>query len=159
MQLWGPDGYAEADFAARKLTLVQPSARSRAHGLDPARLDPASRARIREELFTRHLEMMTVDGKAQDQLTCELYDLVHCVQTGATPRVSGKDGLAAVSVAEQILRAIGEQRRDGVAGGQLFPHRADQNVAYAIASLKLARGFARVRAPAGRRQFAIDDVS
>jgi predicted dehydrogenase len=129
MQLWGPQGYAEADFAARKLTLVQPSAEVRAHGLDPARLDPASRARIREELFTRHLELMTVDGKAQDQLTCELQELVRCVRTGATPRVSGKDGLAAVSVAEQILGAIAEHRWDGMVGGQLFPHRADQNVA------------------------------
>jgi predicted dehydrogenase len=141
MQIWGPEGYAEIDFATRKLTMVQPSDEVRRHGLDPARLDPASRSRIREELFTRHLELMTVDGKAQDQLTCELQEFVTCVQTGTTPRVSGYDGLAALGVAEQILQAIREHSWDGslagpkgplqlpAANGLLFPHQAEQDVA------------------------------
>ncbi len=141
MQLWGAEGYAEVDFAARKLTLVQPSEQVRRQGLDPARLDAASRARIREELFTRHLEMLTIDGKAQDQLTCELQDFIACVQSGKTPRVSGKDGLAALQVADQILGALREHSWDGsLAGpkgpvqlpppaGLLFPHRVDQDVA------------------------------
>jgi predicted dehydrogenase len=141
MQLWGPEGYAEVDFASRKLTLVQPSEQVRRHGLDPTRLDPASRSRIREELFTRHLELMTIDGKAQDQLTCELQEFITCVQTGKTPRVSGKDGLAAIGVAEQILLAIREHFWEGTLAGPkgplqlpapsglLFPHQAEQNVA------------------------------
>jgi predicted dehydrogenase len=141
MQLWGPEGYAEADFAARKLTLVQPSHAVRRHGLDPAQLDPASRARIREELFTRHLEIHAVDGKDQDQLTCELQNFVACVRTGQTPRVSGKDGLAAVTVAEQIIDALrGHCWEGSVPGpqgplhlpapsGLLFPRQAEQDVA------------------------------
>jgi predicted dehydrogenase len=128
MQIWADEGYAEADFAARKLTLVQPSEHVRRHGLDPARLDPASRSRIREELFTRHLEIATVDGKAQDQLTCELQEFVASVRTGNTPRVSGKDGLAALEIAEQVLRAMGEVKR-ATPGGLLFPRRMDQDVA------------------------------
>jgi predicted dehydrogenase len=141
MQLWGSEGFAEVDFATRKLTMVQPSEQVRRHGLDPARLDPASRARIREELFSRHLEMLTIEGKAQDQLTCELQNFVHCVRTGDTPRVSGKDALAAMAVAEQILSAIKEHRWDGseagpqgpfelpAPSGLLFPHRVEQGVA------------------------------
>ena len=136
MQLWGPEGYAEVDFASRKVTLMQPSEHVRQHGLDPARLDPASRSRIREELFTRHLELMTIDGKAQDQLTCELQEFITCIQTATPPRVSGQDGLDAIGVAEQILRAIRGHCWDGTAGGPtgplelptpsglLFPHRA-----------------------------------
>ena len=141
MQLWGPEGYAEVDFGSRKLTLVQPSEQVRRHGLDPARLDPASRSRIREELFTRHLELLTIDGKAQDQLTCELQEFITSVQTGKAPRVSGQDGLAAIGVAEQILQAIRDHCWDGTLagpkgpfqlpapGGLLFPHRAAQDVA------------------------------
>jgi predicted dehydrogenase len=141
MQLWGPEGYAEVDFASRKLTLVQPSEQVRRHGLDPARLDPASRARIREELFTRHLETRTIDGQAQDQLTCELQQFIASVQTGATPRVTGKDALAAIGAAEKILQAIKEHRWDGTTAGPrgpfqmpapcglLFPHQVDQEVA------------------------------
>jgi predicted dehydrogenase len=124
MQLWGPEGYAEVDFATRKVTLMQPSAHVREHGLDPARLDPASRLRIREELFTRHLEMMTIDGQAQDQLTCELQEFVTSVQTGRTPRVSGHDGLAAIEVAEQILQSMRNHAWVGAAPGMLFPHKA-----------------------------------
>ena len=128
MQVWGAEGYAEADFAARKLTMVQPSDEVRRHGLNPARLDPASRARIRDELFTRHLEMTEVDGKMQDQLTCELQDFVRAVTTGQTPRVSGHDGLAAVRLAEQIASAIGAPVSANV-GERLFAHRVDREVA------------------------------
>ncbi|MBI2805310.1 MAG: Gfo/Idh/MocA family oxidoreductase [Planctomycetes bacterium] len=137
MQIWGPEGHAEIDFATRKLTLVQPSAAVRRNGLDSARLDPASRSRIREELFTRHLEMLTIDGKAQDQLTCELEEFVTCVRTGRSPRVTGQDGLAAIHVAEQILGSLREHAWSGSKGpldlpppgGLLFPHRVEQDVA------------------------------
>ncbi|MBI1830861.1 MAG: Gfo/Idh/MocA family oxidoreductase [Planctomycetes bacterium] len=129
MQLWGPEGFAECDFAARKLTLVQPSDQVRRHGLDPARLDPASRARIREELFTRHLEVISIDGKAQDQLTCELQEFVTSVRTGQQPRCTGREGLAAIRVAEQILHSIGEKKDVATAVGLLFPHRTNQDVA------------------------------
>jgi predicted dehydrogenase len=141
MQLWGPEGYAEIDFASRKLTLVQPSVEVRQHGLDPARLDSAARARIRDELFTRHLELLAVDGKAQDQLTSELVDFVACVQTGKTPRVSGTDGLAAIAVAERILQSLRSHCWDGsnagpqgplempALAGLLFPHPATRAAA------------------------------
>ena len=84
---------------------------------------------------------MTVDGKAQDQLTCELQEFITCVQTGNTPRVSGRDGLAAIDVAERIITAIREHCWDGTQagpkgpfalptpGGLLFPHRVEQEVA------------------------------
>src|ERR1019366_1219497 len=124
MQLWGPEGYAEVDFGSRKLTLVQPSEQVRRHGLDPARLDPASRSRIREELFTRHLELLTIDGKAQDQLTCELQEFITCVKMGGTPRVTGQDGLAAVGLAEQVLRSMQSHAWVGTTLTTLFPHKA-----------------------------------
>ncbi len=141
MQMWGSEGCAEVDFASRKLVLVQPSEQVRRHGLDPAQLDVASRSRIREELFTRHLELLTVDGRAQDQLTAELSEFVDCVQTGKSPRVTGEDGLAAIEVAERILAALRQHRWDAAHTehvgpmrlpkpiGLLFPHHVQQEVA------------------------------
>src|SRR5262249_22387456 len=120
--------FAEADFAGRKVTLVQPSDQVRWHGLDPARLDPASRSRIREELFTRHLELLTLDETAQDQLTCELREFVACMQSGRAPRGTGRDGLAALDVAERILKSIGTLET-ATPKGLLFPHQAEQDVA------------------------------
>ncbi len=140
MQVWSAEGYAELDFAQRRLTLVQPSDEVRRHGLDPARLDPASRARLRDELFGRHLQTRVIDGKAQDQLTAELQHFVSCVRSGSTPRVTGADGRDAVALAHAILHEIRSHAWDGPAGlrgphqlpaprGPLFQREADQEVA------------------------------
>jgi hypothetical protein len=63
------------------------------------------------------------------------------VRTGKTPRVTGKDGLAAIEVAERVLRSLREHCWDGTAAGPtgplqlptpsglLFPRRAQQDVA------------------------------
>ncbi len=141
MQVWGPEGFAEADFAQRKLMLMQPSESLRRQGLNPAQLDPASRARLRDELFTRHLELTTIDGQAQDQLTCELSDFLDCVRTGRQPRVTGAAARDALAVAERILFAVAHHSWDGSLEGPkgprempapadlLFPHRAQRGAA------------------------------
>ncbi|HWY87809.1 MAG TPA: Gfo/Idh/MocA family oxidoreductase, partial [Gemmataceae bacterium] len=141
MHMWGAEGYAGLDFATQQLTLVQPSAELRAHGLDPARLDPASRARIKEDLFGRHLETNAIGGHSRDQLTCELQEFVTSVQTGASPRVSGSAGRDAVVLAERILASLRNHswagNSPGPAGprhvpaplGPLFPPHVEQEVA------------------------------
>lgn len=121
MQIWGPEGFLEADFAERKVTLMQPSNALRQHGLDPAQLEPASRSRLREELFSRHLEMTTIDGQSQDQLTCELTHFVDCARTGKRPRVTATDARDAIAVAERILFAIAHHCWDGKAEGHKGP--------------------------------------
>ncbi len=126
MQIWAAEGYAELDFAQRRLTLVQPSTDVRRHGLDPARLDPASRARLREELFGRHLETRVIDGKVRDQLTAELQHFVHCVRTGSTPAVSGDDARETVALASAIIDAIRAHAWDDRQPlGELFQREAD----------------------------------
>ena len=117
MHIWRPEGYAGLDFATQQLTLVQPSAELHAHGLDPSRLDPASRARIKEDLFGRHLETYAIGGHSRDQLTCELQEFVTCVQTGARPRVSGSAGRDAVVLAERILANLRDHSWAGNSSG------------------------------------------
>ncbi len=138
MQIWGPEGFADVDFGARKVTLMQPSPSVRAHGLDPAKLDPASRSRIRDELFTRHLELTTIEGQAQDQLTAELRHFTECVRTGREPRVTGAQARDTVILAEQILASLRSHRWESggqgpmqlpAAQGSLFPQRGEQEAA------------------------------
>lgn len=141
MQVWGAEGYAGLDFAKQRVTLVQPSAEVLARGLDPSKLDPASRARIKEELFGRHLETHTIDTIPGDQLTRELQEFVNCIQTGARPRVGGIAGRDAVTLADRILASVRNHawtgNAPGPAGpqhlpaplGRLFPPRVDQEVA------------------------------
>jgi predicted dehydrogenase len=126
MQVWSPEGYARLDFSKRTLTLMQPSSEVRQHGLDPRRLDAGSLARLKDELFTRHLQTVDLTCNQQgDQLTRELQDFVHAVQTGKSPRVDGSAGRDAVALAQRILDCMKkhrwESRPDSPAGPTHLP--------------------------------------
>jgi predicted dehydrogenase len=121
-QIWAPEGQAHADFAQRRLALIQPAEHVRQQGLDPRRLDPLSRSRLRQELFTRHLQTLTVDGQGHDQLTAELRHFVDCVRTRRAPRVTGADGRDALALAERILFAIQHHPWYGIPEGPKGPH-------------------------------------
>jgi predicted dehydrogenase len=112
MQIWGAEGFADIDFGQRKVTLMQPTDDVRRHGLNPNRLDSASRAKIREELFTKYLPLTTIDGQAKDQLTAEISHFADCVRTGRAPRVGAEAGRDAVALAERIVSATKTYRRD-----------------------------------------------
>lgn len=114
MRIWAPEGYAKADFARRRLTLVQPSAEVRCYGLDPRRMTPAQRATIRDDLFGKYLQLQEVDcQRGGDQLTRELQDFVNAVRTKTSPRVPGTDGRNAIALAERILTQIRAHAWDG----------------------------------------------
>jgi predicted dehydrogenase len=103
MQVWGREGYASLDFARRQVTLAQPVA-------TPTR--------------DRALEVLELDRNQGDQLTRELQDFVHCVQTGERPRVSGEQGLEAIALADRIVARIaahGAEARNTDARQLLFP--------------------------------------
>ncbi len=121
MQVWSPEGYARVDFSSRKLTLMQPSDEVRRLGLDPRRLDPASLARLKDELFSRHLELVELDRNQGDQLTRELRHFIECVQTGTTPRVTAVNGRDAIALAQRILECMKTHRWDGCADGPAGP--------------------------------------
>jgi len=107
MRIWAPEGYAGIDFVTRKLSLVQQSDELRRNGLRPERLDAGARARLKDEVFGRHLEVLNVDGDRKwDQLTSELRHFVDCVKFGRRPRVTGECGRDALSLAEKILASL-----------------------------------------------------
>ena len=106
MQIWGPEGYADLDFASRKLTLIQPAEHVRRSGLDPSRLDPASRALLKDQLFSRHLQVLDLAPRGGDALTAELKHFIHCVTTGERPKVSGDEGRNAIALATRIVESM-----------------------------------------------------
>jgi predicted dehydrogenase len=116
MHVWAPEGYARVDFARRHLTLMQPSSHMRTRAFDAAML-----TRVKDELFTRHVEILELDRNDGDQLTCELRDFVACVQTGKTPRVTGLDGRDAVELATRVLASIQQHTWEGAPEGATGP--------------------------------------
>jgi predicted dehydrogenase len=122
MHIWAAEGYAGIDFAKRHLTLIQPSEQVRQHGLDVRKLDPASRALFKDELFGRYLQVQSQDCAAgHDQLTAELQHFVNCVQKGIRPRVTGEDGREAIGLANRILHSIAGHAWNGQADGPMGP--------------------------------------
>jgi predicted dehydrogenase len=120
LRVWAPEGYAGIDFVTRKLTLVQQSEELRRCGLCIEQLDAGAKARLKDEVFGRYLQVLNLDGdRKHDQLTAELRHFIDCVRTGRTPRVSGADGRDALELAERVLSALRAHQWEGTTDG---PH-------------------------------------
>jgi predicted dehydrogenase len=122
LRVWAPEGYAGIDFVSRKLILVQAGEELRRFGLRVDRMDAASRARLKDEVFGRYLQVLFLDGdRKNDQLTAELRHFVDCVKSGRRPRVGGEDGRDALELAERILAAVHRHQWHGTPDGPIGP--------------------------------------
>jgi predicted dehydrogenase len=122
LRIWAPEGYAGIDFVSRKLTLVQPGEEVRRYGLRVDKLDAAAKARLKDEVFGRYLQVLHLDGDRKwDQLTAELKHFVDCVRSGRRPRVTGEDGRDALELAERVLAAVRSHQWEGRADGPVGP--------------------------------------
>ena len=140
LRIWAPEGYAGIDFVTRKLTLVQQSEEVRQHGLRVDHLDAASKARLKDEVFGRYLQVLNLDGDRKgDQLTAELKHFVNCVRTGSRPRVSGVDGRDALELAERVLSALRNHPWEGSVGGPLGPGGLPAPLGSLFPPLQIAR--------------------
>src|SRR5436309_3245200 len=122
LRIWAPEGYAGIDFVSRKLVLVQPGEEVRRYGLRVDRLDAAAKARLKDEVFGRYLQVLMLDGdRTGDQLTAELRHFVDCRRTGRRPRVTGEDGRDALELAERVLAAVRAHQWEGRPDGPVGP--------------------------------------
>jgi predicted dehydrogenase len=140
LRVWAPEGYAGIDFVTRKLTLVQQSEEVRRHGLQVDHLDAAARARLKDEVFGRYLQVLNLDGDRKgDQLTAELRHFVDCVRTGRRPRVSGEDGRNALELAERVLAAVRSHTWEGSTDGAVGPNGMPTPAGYLFPPIQIAR--------------------
>ena len=113
MRVWGAEGYASLDFAARKATLVRPSEELRRGRLDLDGLDLSQPSAIKEHVFGKVLHIDHVECEGADALSLELEDFVAAARGESGPRVGGEDGLRAMKLADQVLRSLESHRWDG----------------------------------------------
>jgi predicted dehydrogenase len=119
MRVWSPEGYVALDFARRGVTLVQPTAQLRNHGLTLHNSEPETT----QGIFERSFQVLQLDRNQGDQLTRELQDFVRCVRTGAAPRVGGEAACAALALATRVLDGLRLHQWDGYADGPTGPLR------------------------------------
>lgn len=124
MQVWTRRGYTSMDLAARTATVVRPSEAIARHELDIERLSAAEKTHLKDHLLADHLPVESLAVPEGDPLTAELTDFVMAVRTGQSPRVSGKQGLEAIEVAELILEQVETHAWDGTPGGPIGPRPA-----------------------------------
>jgi len=140
LRVWAPEGYAGIDFVTRKLTLVQMSEEVRRSGLRVEELDAPARARLKEDVFGRYLQVLNLDGDRKgDQLTAELKHFLDCVRTGNHPRVTGRDGRDALELAERVLTALRNHQWEGAADGPLGPGGLPMPMGYLFPPVQIAR--------------------
>ena len=116
MRIWGAEGYASLDFAAKQATLIRPSEQLKRGRLDLEGVDLSQPAAVREHLFGKVLRVDRVQEDGREPLALELEDFVSAARGLSRPRVSGEDALRAVRLADQILRSLDAHRWDAETG-------------------------------------------
>ncbi len=110
MRIWGAEGYASLDFAAKQATLIRPSEQLRHGRLELEGVDLSQPAAVREHLFGKVLRVDNVQAEGHEPLALELEDFINAAQGRSRPRVSGEDALRAIRLADQILRCLETHR-------------------------------------------------
>lgn len=113
MRIWGTEGYASLDFAARQATLVQPSDEFLRGEVDMDGVDVRQPAAVKDHLFGKVLRVDRVETAGSDQLEQELREFVQSVRDGLRPRVNGDDALRAMRVADQVIKSLNAHRWEG----------------------------------------------
>lgn len=136
MRLWSAEGYAMLDFMTKQGTLVRPSEQLRRGQLDLTGVNLSDPAEVKEHLFGTVLRVDQVQSETQDQLKLELEDFVQALRTGSVPKVSGQQGLRAMRLASEILRAIRAHQWEGDSEGPVGPNQLPQPLATPNSLLK-----------------------
>ncbi|GAB5440787.1 MAG: Gfo/Idh/MocA family oxidoreductase [Fuerstiella sp.] len=108
LQVWGTDGCVTADLQTRKVTHWHAAGPFRSnpglvHSIAAATSDPRT---LKDRVFGEWIQGEELQGSDADQMRLELENFRQSIRGEEVPRVSGKDGLDALIVAEQVLQSL-----------------------------------------------------
>ena len=128
MTAWSAAGCVTVDLHQREVKCFAPS-QALMHGTPPLQLAAqpgADLEALKKSVFGHFIsnEAIPVDASGPDALTQELAEFVQCVTTGCSPHVGGEQALAAMVVADRILRQVRTHQWDGTPAGAVgaYPH-------------------------------------
>ena len=121
MRIYSREGAAEIDFAARSAKVMRTSRAADSGALDVLSLDAATRAHLKDNLFSYYLPLTDLAVAETNPLLEEQREFVGAIKGKAAVRVSGRDGRRALDLAERVLASIASHRWDGKAVGPRGP--------------------------------------
>jgi len=123
LQAWSSAGCTQIDFGTRQATCWSPTP-TLLYGASPlerSRQPEANIEQLKGAIFGQYIQQAELAVVPQDQLTAELQDFLHAVRTRQSPRVDGRQGLAALQVAELISQSVEAHAWDGDLSGRVGP--------------------------------------
>lgn len=126
LQVWTEAGWSHADLSSRAVQHIRPTAELLGGALPYviAQTTPAEIPVLKNEMFARFFSVEDQTPESRDQLTDELSHFIDCVGRRSRPLVSGTEALAALDVADAIVRCVQQHQWDGHAAGRIGPWAA-----------------------------------
>src|SRR5689334_2937793 len=110
MRVFSPDGYASLDFHSGQGMVIKKNAGWDLRKLDVASLDRGQIGDLWKFVFEGLLSVREFKLDEGNPLRDELQAFLRCVRDRSEPPVTGREGVAAVAAAEQVLAAIARNR-------------------------------------------------
>ncbi|MGY8747525.1 MAG: Gfo/Idh/MocA family oxidoreductase [Pirellulales bacterium] len=120
-QIFGTDGFANADLATNKVTFVKVPKWIQNKKYDLLDTTPEQQAFIRENLFSKILPKSEIEVPQTNAILAEQQDWLEAIRTSQTPRVSVQQGAKAVEIADSVINSINAHRWSEASSDQLSP--------------------------------------
>lgn len=111
IRLFSRDSYITIDYGERQALLYTKSPRLTVEAAKALRSGATSLADFAGMTFPELLDMKEVELDDHEPLAKELEAFAQAVKSKTAPPITGRDGLEAVQVAEQVLQAADEHRK------------------------------------------------
>lgn len=109
MEIQADSEWYDLDFANNSWTATRASAAVECGDLQADRLNPAERAKVKDELFGRWLDRMQINPQAGNAIESEHRDFFSAIRTGTQPRVNGLAAIKSLEVACEITDQIAQK--------------------------------------------------
>lgn len=108
LQIWGTNGCVQADLQSRTVHHWQPQGQFRdnpalVHAIAAATPDPRT---LKDRVFGEWIQADVIQAADDDALLLELEEFQSAIRGERAPRVAGREGVNAMTVAEEVLSSL-----------------------------------------------------
>lgn len=108
MQLWSPGGCINANLHTRTVDHWKATGQfadnpALVHTIAASTPDPRT---LKDTVFGNWIQAETIEADACDAMELELRDFIQSIRQGSQPKVTGRDAVQAMTVADQVLQAV-----------------------------------------------------